>query len=210
MRFYKPTRLASFPPRKPQSPRQSLPPPPRKLPQRPTDSTCEPANLRRSSNNRKSAGTCFIGKPLKTYGWLVFLPDPEPDQAELKRTTKGKGKTTARGGCRGKHTRLFIGSLQPLLVAGRRRRQSASLSDPNADHDGDVDVDVDVVGDTDNRVWPGEYAVLPVVVTGLDAELKWQGRGSLRGRQCVLSGLHSPWCHCGLAVVVDIIRVRKK
>src|SRR6266702_8135767 len=63
----------------------------------------------------------FIGKPLKAWGRLVSLPDPEHDQPK---GTKGKGKRTAmaHGGRRGKRIRLFVGSLEPLLVAGRRRK----------------------------------------------------------------------------------------
>ena len=120
----------------------------------------------------------FIGKPLKTWGRVVSLPDPEPDQPEPKRTTKGKGKTTARGGRagrRGKRTRLYVGSLEPLLAARKRQRQPASLSDANAGHDGDEDADIDADGDTDDGVWPGEYVVPTIVVTEPDAEPEMVG-----------------------------------
>ena len=114
---------------------------------------------------------------LKSWGRLVSLPDPESDQPGQKKTTKGKGKTTARGGRpgrRGKRTRLYVGSLEPLLVA-RRRRRSASPSDANAGHDGDEDLDIDADGDTDDGIWPGEYLVPTIVVTEPDTEPEMVG-----------------------------------
>ncbi|KAI9436837.1 hypothetical protein H4582DRAFT_362379 [Lactarius indigo] len=67
----------------------------------------------------------FIGKPRKTWGRLVSLPDLDHDQPEQQKTTKGKGKSTVipGRGCRSKRIRLFIGSLEPLLAARRRRRR---------------------------------------------------------------------------------------
>ena len=129
----------------------------------------------------------FIGKLLKAWGRLVSLPDPEHDQPK---GTKGKGKRTAmaHGRRRCKRIRLFVGSLEPLLVAGRRRknknrrRRSASLPPLSASDDGnedgnvgdvdvDADADVDTDDDDDDGVWPGEYEVpvppIPtIVVTG--------------------------------------------
>ncbi len=129
----------------------------------------------------------FIGKLLKAWGRLVSLPDPEHDQPK---GTKGKGKRTAmaHGRRRCKRIRLFVGSLEPLLVAGRRRknknrrRRSASLPPLSAGDDGnedgnvgdvdvDADADVDTDDDDDDGVWPGEYEVpvppIPtIVVTG--------------------------------------------
>ncbi|KAI9436041.1 hypothetical protein H4582DRAFT_496407 [Lactarius indigo] len=111
----------------------------------------------------------FIGKPRKTWGRLVSLPDPNHDQLEQQKTMKGKGKSTVipGRGRRGKRIRLFVGSLEPLLVARRRRRRrrSASLTslndDDDDDDDGNVDEggDVDVDPDADDGVWPEEYMV---------------------------------------------------
>ena len=84
-----------------------------------------------------------------------------------------------------------MGSLEPLLVTGRRwrrkhdhRRRSAlpSLSadhDANASDDGDedgnpddvdADADADVDADVDDGVWPGEYVVPAIVLTEPEAE----------------------------------------
>ena len=128
----------------------------------------------------------FVGEPLKAWGRLVSLPDPEPDQP------KAKGKTTAmaRGGRKG-HKRMFVGNLEPLLVArkrrknyNRRRRSASPPSDPrnagagddgdeggNLD-DNDADADADADGDPDDGVWPGEFVVPTIVVTEPDAELR--------------------------------------
>ena len=104
----------------------------------------------------------------------MSLPDPEPDQPEQNKTAKAKGKATAkaRGGSKGKSIRFFVGSLEPLLAARKRRRynklrRGSPLSvdrDPNPgddgaedehpDEGGDVDVDVDTDAD-DDGVWPG-------------------------------------------------------
>ncbi|KAH9055280.1 hypothetical protein EDB87DRAFT_1338580 [Lactarius vividus] len=105
----------------------------------------------------------FIGKPRKTWGRLVSLPDPEDNQLEQQKKTKGKGKMAGRGR-RGKRIRLFVGNLEPLLVARRRRRRrSASLMPLDDDEDGDEvgneggDADADV--NADDGIWPGEYVV---------------------------------------------------
>jgi hypothetical protein len=123
----------------------------------------------------------FIGKPLRAWGQLVSLPDPEPDQPVQKNTTKGKGKTTLAGR-KSKRIQLFVGSLEPLLVARRRRRlqgvseslpplmsdvRDANAGDGNPD---DVDSDVDADGDTDDGIWPGEFVVPTIVVTEPEME----------------------------------------
>ena len=119
----------------------------------------------------------------------MSLGDPEPDRPEKNKTTKVKGKTTAkaRGRRKGKGIRFFVGSLEPLLAARKRRRYNnlrrrSPLNadcDPNPDDDraedehpdegGDVDAEADV---DDEEVWPGEYMpVTPtIVVTEPDAE----------------------------------------
>ena len=121
----------------------------------------------------------------------MSLPDTEPDQPKQDKATKTKGKTTtkARGRRKGKRIRFFVGSLEPLFSARKRRRynklrRGSPLSvdrDPNPgddgaedehpDEGGDVDVDVDTDADEDG-VWPGEYMpVIPtIVVTEPDAE----------------------------------------
>ncbi|KAH9069494.1 hypothetical protein EDB83DRAFT_437758 [Lactarius deliciosus] len=130
----------------------------------------------------------FIGKPRKTWGRLVYLPNPDHDQQEQqKKKTKGKGKM-ARWGRRGKRIQFFIGSLEPLLVARRRRRRrSASLTLLDDDDDGDEDGnlgeggDADADADADDGIWPGEY----VVSYRLLRRRRW--RGSHRRRWSVLS-----------------------
>ena len=120
----------------------------------------------------------------------MSLPDPEPDQPEQNKTAKAKGKATAkaRGRRKSKPIRFFVGSLEPLLAARKRRRynklrRGSPLNadrDPNAGDDaaeehpvvgGDFDVDADADPD-DDGVWPGEYMpVIPtIVVTEPDAE----------------------------------------
>lgn len=128
----------------------------------------------------------------------MSLPDPERDQPEQKKTIgKGAKAAQARGGRRrGKRTRLFVGSLEPLLVTRRRRkidrRRSApslplsAARDANAHHigasdddddddddDGNLDEGADADADADDGVWPGEYVVAPapaVVVVGPEPE----------------------------------------
>ena len=117
----------------------------------------------------------------------MSLPDPEPDQPEKNKTTKGMTTAKARGRGKGKRIRLFVGSLEPLLAARKRRRYNKLRrgSPPSADHDpnpgndgaedehpdegGDVDVDGDA---EDDGVWPGEYMpMIPtIVVTEPDVE----------------------------------------
>ena len=98
---------------------------------------------------------------------------PEPGEPKQNRTTKTNGETTAmvRVGCKGKHIFFGVESLEPLLIARRRRknnnwrRGSASLpmlsadrdpiagddgdsvENPDEDRDGDADVDVDADAD---------------------------------------------------------------
>jgi hypothetical protein len=77
----------------------------------------------------------FIGKPLKVWGCLVVLPDPEPNQPEQKKTTKCKGKAITRRGHESKKMQFFIGSLKPLLEAwkwNRRRQRQSMLMDASA------------------------------------------------------------------------------
>jgi hypothetical protein len=117
--------------------KQPTAPPPPPAPPPATSSTPEIAQKQEQLQKQRHV---FIRKPLKAWGRLVVLPDPKPDQLERKMTTKGKGKAIARRGHRGKKTRFFIGSLEPLLAPWeqnrRRRRQSTSI-DANADHPGD-------------------------------------------------------------------------
>ena len=120
----------------------------------------------------------FIGKARKAWGRLVSLPDPDPDQYEQK-TIKGKG--IARRGRRSSKrvwyfVGSFVGSLEPLLLARRkkqqRRRRSASL-DADVDNPGEnseEDDDADADGDTDDGIWPGELVVPTIVVTEPEAE----------------------------------------
>ena len=83
----------------------------------------------------------------------------------------------ARRGCRSsKRTLFFVGSLEPLLLARRqkrqRRRRSAFL-DNNVDspgEDGEENNDADADGDTDDGIWPGEFVVPTMVVTEPEAE----------------------------------------
>ncbi|KAH9036072.1 hypothetical protein EDB84DRAFT_1197633 [Lactarius hengduanensis] len=123
----------------------------------------EPMQEQQQSQRRQHA---FIGKPRKMWGRLVSLPDPDHDQLEQqKKKTKRKGKMAGRG-CRGKRIRLFVGNLEPLLVARRRRRRrSESLTPLDDDDDGDEDGnpgeggDADADADADDGIWPGEYVV---------------------------------------------------
>jgi hypothetical protein len=156
-------------------------PPPPPAPPPATTSTPEPAQKQEQLQKQRHV---FIGKPLKAWGRLVVLPDP--DQPEQKITTKGKGKAIARRGRRGKKTRFFVGSLEPLLAAWkqnrRRRRQSTSMDanaynpggngdeGANPEEDGNIDLDADADGDTDEGVWPGEFIVPTIVITEPDAE----------------------------------------
>jgi hypothetical protein len=155
-------------------------PPPPPAPPPATSSTDEPTQKQEQPQKQRHV---FIGKPLESWGRLVVLPDPEPDQPEQK-TTKGKGKVIARRGRKSKKTRFFVGSLEPLLAAWRqnrrRRRQSASFDATNADNPGDDDdeggnleegdLDADADGDTDDGVWPGEFIVPTIVITEPEAE----------------------------------------
>ncbi|KAH8983254.1 hypothetical protein EDB86DRAFT_2967695 [Lactarius hatsudake] len=105
----------------------------------------------------------FIGKPRKTWGRFVSLPDSDHDQlAQQKEKTKGKGKM-ARRGRRGKRIQFFVGSLEPLLVARRRRRRRSESLTPLDDDDEDGNLgeggDVDADADADDGIWPGEYVV---------------------------------------------------
>ena len=95
----------------------------------------------------------------------MSLPDAEPDQPEQDKTTKVKGKMTAKARGRSKGIRFFAESLEPLLAARKRRRynnrrpQSSLTADrnPNAGDDGaeyeypdkagDVDADADADDD---------------------------------------------------------------
>jgi hypothetical protein len=66
----------------------------------------------------------FVGKPLKGWGRLVSLPDPEPDQPVQKKTTKAMGKTTPAGrrGRKSKRIRLFV---EPGAVVGGTEAEEA-------------------------------------------------------------------------------------
>ena len=115
----------------------------------------------------------------------MSLPDPEPDQHEQK-TIKGKG-ITRRGRRSSKRIWHFVGSLEPLLLARRQKRQrrrSASLDANvyNPGEDGEEDEDADADGDTDDGdgdgIWPGEFVVPTIVVTEPDAEPKMEMVGT--------------------------------
>ena len=129
----------------------------------------------------------YIGKPLKSWGSLVSVPDPDPDPEDQQGGRKtGRNGRKRRGAVR---VRLFAGSKEPLLLnqshvnkkKKRRKRKrkgeqnghrpSASSLPPgqtspldacgegtNALHeDSDLDADPDA-DDVDEGVWPGEYA----------------------------------------------------
>ncbi|KAH9167665.1 hypothetical protein EDB89DRAFT_107258 [Lactarius sanguifluus] len=134
-------------------------------PSAPTTITASPIPEPTQEQQRRQHA--FIGKPRKTWGRLVYLPDPDhdqPEQQKKKTKTKGKGKMAGRGR-RGKRIQFFVGSLEPLLVARRRRRRrrrSESLTpldddddDGNPGEGGDADADADA----DDGIWPGEYVV---------------------------------------------------
>ena len=132
-----------------------------------TSSTPETAQMQKHRD-------LFNGKPRKAWGCLVSLPDPEPEQHKQK-TIKGKG-IARRGRRSSKRVWYFVGSLEPLLLARRkkqqRRRRSASLDadvdDPGENSEEDDDADAD--GDTDDGIWPGELVVPTIVVTEPEAE----------------------------------------
>jgi len=106
----------------------------------------------------------------------VSFLEPEPDLKKIMKGKKAKGR-----GRRGKRTQLFIGDLEPLLLARRllrrrRRRRSASPESDAAAEDGgneDGDADANAVVD-DDGVWPGEYnmAVPTIVVTEPEPEVE--------------------------------------
>ncbi|KAH9036066.1 hypothetical protein EDB84DRAFT_1437744 [Lactarius hengduanensis] len=107
----------------------------------------EPTQEQQQSQRRQHG---FIGKPRKTWGRLVSLPDPDHDQLEQqKKKTKGKGEGEDGG----------------PGTPGRRRRRSASLTPLDDDDDGDEDGnpgeggDADADADADDGIWPGEYVV---------------------------------------------------
>ena len=132
-----------------------------------TSSTPETAQMQKHRD-------LFNGKPRKAWGCLVSLPDPEPEQHKQK-TIKGKG-IARRGRRSSKRVWHFVGSLEPLLLARRkkqqRRRRSASL-DADVDNPGEnseEDDDADADGDTDDGIWPGELVVPTIVVTEPEAE----------------------------------------
>ena len=132
-----------------------------------TSSTPETAQMQKHRD-------LFNGKPRKAWGCLVSLPDPEPEQHKQK-TIKGKG-IARRGRRSSKRVWYFVGSLEPLLLARRkkqqRRRRSASL-DADVDTPGEnseEDDDADADGDTDDGIWPGELVVPTIVVTEPEAE----------------------------------------
>ena len=60
----------------------------------------------------------YIGKPLKSWGRLVSVPDPDPDP-EDQQLGVGLGRKTGRYGRKRKRAvrlRLFVGSKEPLLL----------------------------------------------------------------------------------------------
>ena len=132
-----------------------------------TSSTPETAQMQKHRD-------LFNGKPRKAWGCLVSLPDPEPEQHKQK-TIKGKG-IARRGRRSSKRVWYFVGSLEPLLLARRkkqqRRRRSASLDADvdNPDENSEEDDDADADGDTDDGIWPDELVVPTIVVTEPEAE----------------------------------------
>jgi hypothetical protein len=99
----------------------------------------------------------FIGKPRKSWGRLVSVPDPEGQQ---KKTRTRRGAKRGRGKRKRISIRMYIGSEKPLLlrrVKSRYRHRSASLKPSEGDVNEDAGPDVDQ--DADEGVWPEEYGV---------------------------------------------------
>ena len=119
----------------------------------------------------------------------MALPDPEPDQPDQNKTAKAKATEKVRGRRKGEPIRFFVGSIEPLSAARKRRRykklrhgsplnigRDANPGDDGAEDEhpeegADVDVNVDADADNDG-VWPGEYMpmIMTIVVAEPDAE----------------------------------------
>jgi hypothetical protein len=97
----------------------------------------------------------FIGKPRKSWGRLVSVPDPEKQQ---KKTNTRRGARRGNGKRKRVRVRMFIGSEKPLFSRRvKKRHRFASLTPNELDCGENADQDVDQ--DADEGVWPGEYVV---------------------------------------------------
>jgi hypothetical protein len=99
----------------------------------------------------------FIGKPRKSWGRVVSVPNPEEQQ---KKTRTRRGAKRGRGKRKRISIRMYIGNEKPLLfrrVKSRYRHRSASLKP--SEGDGNEDAGPDVDQDADEGVWPEEYGV---------------------------------------------------
>ncbi|KAN0136452.1 hypothetical protein V8E53_005820 [Lactarius tabidus] len=129
----------------------TVPPPPPAMPPPPTRH--EPTQKEEQLQKKRHV---FVGKLLKEWGHIVALPDPNLDQPEQKKPTKGRNSAGA--------LRRFDANCKNLGDDGDE--------DGNSDQAGGLDIKADADSDADDGVWPGEFVVPTVVVKEPEAELE--------------------------------------
>jgi hypothetical protein len=100
----------------------------------------------------------FVGKPLKSWGRLVSLPDPEEQK---KKTRRRRGARRGHGKHKRVCIRMFVGSEKPLLSGPSKGRRHRSTSLTPSRLDDKEDADEGINHDVDEGIWPGEYIAPP-------------------------------------------------